>query len=64
MKLLSRSEYEEWITKTRDERMDWWRRARFGMFVHSASIPRQDGMNGCRQWKLSCRGIRKACRVF
>jgi alpha-L-fucosidase len=34
MKLLSRSEYEEWIAKTRDERMDWWRRARFGMFVH------------------------------
>ncbi|HHY82596.1 MAG TPA: alpha-L-fucosidase [Clostridiales bacterium] len=34
MRLLSRSEYEEWTAKTRDARMDWWRQARFGMFVH------------------------------
>ena len=30
----SKREYEEQIAKTRDERMKWWRNARFGMFVH------------------------------
>ncbi len=30
----SRVEYEQWIADTRDERMAWWREARFGMFVH------------------------------
>ena len=34
MQYLSRSEYESAIAKTRDERMAWWREARFGMFVH------------------------------
>lgn len=34
MKLLSKAEYEASIAATRDERMDWWREARFGMFVH------------------------------
>jgi len=34
MKLLSKPEYIEMIDKTRDERMAWWREARFGMFVH------------------------------
>ncbi len=34
MRILSRSEYEEHIAQTRDARMDWWRKARFGMFVH------------------------------
>ena len=34
MAILSRSEYEERMAQTRDARMDWWRKARFGMFVH------------------------------
>ena len=34
MKLLSRSEYEEQTASTRDERMVWWREARYGMFIH------------------------------
>jgi len=34
MELLSRPAYEEAVAKTRDERMAWWREARFGMFVH------------------------------
>ncbi|MDR1059639.1 MAG: alpha-L-fucosidase, partial [Clostridiales bacterium] len=34
MKILSRKEYEAATAKTRDSRMDWWRQARFGMFVH------------------------------
>ncbi len=33
-KLISKAEYEAQIALTRDERMDWWRQARFGMFVH------------------------------
>ncbi|MBI5835103.1 MAG: alpha-L-fucosidase [Armatimonadetes bacterium] len=32
--LLSKSAYEEQIAATREQRMAWWREARFGMFVH------------------------------
>ena len=32
--LVSRPEYEERTAASRDERMSWWREARFGMFVH------------------------------
>ena len=32
--LMSRPEYEKWVDSTRDERMAWWREARFGMFIH------------------------------
>jgi len=31
---LSRSEYEKQIASTRNKRMQWWRAARFGMFIH------------------------------
>jgi alpha-L-fucosidase len=34
IKLLSKSEYEERIAASRGHRMDWWRKARFGMFIH------------------------------
>ncbi len=34
MKLLSKAAYEEATARTRDERMAWWRSARFGMFIH------------------------------
>ena len=33
-KILSKPEYERWTAETRDRRMDWWRQARYGMFVH------------------------------
>lgn len=33
-KIMSKPEYERWTASTRDARMDWWRQARFGMFVH------------------------------
>lgn len=41
MKYLSRPEYELELERTRPERMDWWRKARFGMFIHYGlfSIP-------------------------
>lgn len=32
--LISLPEYEEQIAASRDKRMDWWRQARFGMFIH------------------------------
>ena len=32
--LLSKTEYEICVAETRDERMKWWRDARFGMFIH------------------------------
>ena len=31
---MSRTEYEAWVDSTRDQRMKWWREARFGMFIH------------------------------
>lgn len=31
---ISRYEYEKYVADTRDSRMEWWREARFGMFVH------------------------------
>lgn len=34
MNFLCKSDYIDTIEETRDERMDWWRKARFGMFVH------------------------------
>lgn len=32
--LLSLEAYEEQIAASRDQRMEWWRSARFGMFIH------------------------------
>lgn len=34
MGAISKAEYERKVSATRDERMKWWRDARFGMFVH------------------------------
>ncbi len=34
MKYLCKRDYEAELARTRPERMDWWRKARFGMFVH------------------------------
>nr|WP_296483883.1 alpha-L-fucosidase [uncultured Acetatifactor sp.] len=31
---ICKEEYEEMTAATRERRMDWWRQARFGMFVH------------------------------
>lgn len=33
-KILSKPDYEQHVAATRDQRMNWWREARFGMFVH------------------------------
>lgn len=34
MNILSKPEYEEKLAQTRDARMGWWRKAKFGMFIH------------------------------
>lgn len=55
MKLLSRVEYEEQIAKTRDARMDWWRQARFGMFVHYglySQVGRHEWLQTQENWPI------------
>ena len=47
--LLSKADYEKWVASTRDERMAWWREARFGMFVHYG-LYSQVGRN---EWVMS-----------
>ncbi len=32
--IMSKPAYEKWTASTRDQRMEWWRNARFGMFIH------------------------------
>ena len=34
IKVISKMEYEQETARSRDRRMQWWREARFGMFVH------------------------------
>ena len=51
--MLSRNEYEKAIAETRDERMGWWREARFGMFVHYG-LYSQVGRN---EWVMACENI-------
>lgn len=48
-RLMSKSDYEEWVAKTRSERMAWWRAARFGMFIHFG-LYSQMGRN---EWAMS-----------
>ncbi|MBR4941994.1 MAG: alpha-L-fucosidase [Clostridia bacterium] len=44
MSILCKAEYERGLAETRAERMDWWRKARFGMFVHYG-LYAQEGRN-------------------
>ncbi len=48
-KLLSKPDYEKWTADTRDERMSWWREARFGMFVHYGLY----SLVGRNEWVMS-----------
>ena len=47
--ILSKQMYEQEIAKSRDQRMDWWRQARFGMFIHYG-LYSQIGRN---EWVMS-----------
>lgn len=51
--MLSMPEYLEQIASTRDERMQWWREARFGIFVHFG-LYAQIGRN---EWVQTCENI-------
>ncbi len=51
--MLSLREYEREIARTRDERMAWWREARFGMFIHYG-LYSQLGRN---EWAMACENI-------
>ncbi|MBR2730464.1 MAG: alpha-L-fucosidase [Clostridia bacterium] len=53
MKTLALPDYEAAIAATRDERMRWWREARFGMFVHFG-LYAQLGRN---EWAMACENI-------
>lgn len=48
-KLLSKTEYERAIAATRDERMAWWREARFGMFIHFGLY----ALQGRNEWAMA-----------
>jgi len=34
MKYLCKADYEKELARTRPQRMEWWKKARFGMFIH------------------------------
>ncbi len=54
--LLSKAAYEEQMAATRDERMAWWREARFGMFVHYglySILGRHEWAMAVENWPIS-----------
>ena len=51
--MLSKPQYEEQIAASRDERMKWWREARFGMFIHYGLFS-QVGRN---EWVMACENV-------
>lgn len=51
--MLSKPQYEEQIAASRDERMKWWREARFGMFIHYG-LYSQLGRN---EWVMACENV-------
>lgn len=51
--MLSKPQYEEQIAASRDERMKWWREARFGMFIHYG-LYSQIGRN---EWVMACENV-------
>lgn len=55
MNLLSREDYEQMLAQTRDQRMNWWRDARFGMFVHFGLY----SVIGRHEWVMSMEGFDK-----
>ena len=55
MEIIRRKDYEKKIAETRDERMAWWREARFGMFIHYGLY----SIIGRHEWVMSMEGIDK-----
>ncbi|MCC5850114.1 MAG: alpha-L-fucosidase [Verrucomicrobia bacterium] len=52
-KLLSKPEYERATAATRNERMAWWREARYGMFVHFGLY----ALLGRNEWAMALESI-------
>ncbi len=52
-KYLSKPEYEESIAATRDQRMRWWREARFGMFIHYGLY----AVEGQHEWAMAVQNM-------
>jgi len=55
MKLRSKPEYEKQLADSRDERMAWWREARFGMFIHIGlytALGRNEWAMGFEDWPV------------
>lgn len=50
---LSKRDYEQQVASTRDQRMKWWREARFGMFIHFG-LYAQIGRN---EWAMTTENI-------
>ena len=46
---ICKEEYEEMTAATREQRMDWWRQARFGMFVHYGIY----SAKGTHEWSMA-----------
>ena len=53
--LLCKSEYEAKIAASRDERMKWWREARYGMFIHYGCFRSVVLTSGHGLWKIAVR---------
>ena len=53
MKILCKSDYIDAISATRNERMKWWREARFGMFIHFGLYSQW----GRHEWTQVCENI-------
>ena len=51
--MISKPQYEEQIAASRDKRMEWWREARFGMFIHYGLFS-QVGRN---EWVMACENV-------
>lgn len=51
--MISKPQYEKQIAASRDKRMEWWREARFGMFIHYGLFS-QVGRN---EWVMACENV-------
>jgi Alpha-L-fucosidase len=55
MDILSAPEYEKQLADSRDERMAWWREARFGLFIHIGlytALGRNEWAMGFENWPV------------
>jgi alpha-L-fucosidase len=53
--ILSRPEYERAVANSRDDRMAWWRDARFGMFIHFGAhtlLGRNEWVMAIENWEI------------